>query len=404
MTPTPENIALHTSAAAVLQRATGEMTTAATARMDATLPWFRGLGAEERSWVGLVARAGISGFVHWLRLTASASRSDAARAADQSRTAAAMFDAAPRALARAITLPQTVELVRATIGVVEEHLDHLLPDVQVDEIRLQILRYSREVAFAAAEVYARAAESRGAWDARLEALVLESLLRGDVDDDLIGRAAALGWTSTSDIVVMCGTAPTGTVEVSMDSMRRAAHTHNLEILSAVHGTTLIVVIGGITDLARTGRLITPHFADGPVVIGPRVDNLQAASMSAQIALRSLAAAAGWPDAPRPVYSEDLVPERILNGDQSAVNLVLHDIIEPLMAVDESYLETLGTYFDKGSSLEATSRALFVHTNTIRYRLKRISEITGRSVADPRDALVLRLALILSRLRSSSPSH
>ena len=45
-----------------------------------------------------------------------------------------------------------------------------------------MLRYSREIAFAAAEVYARAAEARGAWDARLEALVVDALLRGEADD------------------------------------------------------------------------------------------------------------------------------------------------------------------------------------------------------------------------------
>ena len=42
--------------------------------------------------------------------------------------------------------------------------------------------YSREIAFAAAEVYARAAEQRGAWDARLEALIVDSVLRGEADE------------------------------------------------------------------------------------------------------------------------------------------------------------------------------------------------------------------------------
>ena len=37
--------------------------------------------------------------------------------------------------------------------------------------------FSREIAVAAAEVYARAAEQRGAWDARLEALIVDSTSR-----------------------------------------------------------------------------------------------------------------------------------------------------------------------------------------------------------------------------------
>ena len=57
------------------------------------------------------------------------------------------------------------------------------------------MRYAREVAFATAEVYARAAEMRGAWDARLEALVVDSVLRGEADETVRSRASALGWES-----------------------------------------------------------------------------------------------------------------------------------------------------------------------------------------------------------------
>ena len=45
-------------------------------------------------------------------------------------------------------------------------------------LRDAVLRYSREIAFAAARVYAGVAEIRGAWDARLEALVVDVLVRG----------------------------------------------------------------------------------------------------------------------------------------------------------------------------------------------------------------------------------
>ena len=52
-------------------------------------------------------------------------------------------------------------------------------------LREAILVYSREIAFSAAEVYARAAEARGAWDARLEALIVDALLRDDLDDSVL---------------------------------------------------------------------------------------------------------------------------------------------------------------------------------------------------------------------------
>ncbi|MDO5503608.1 MAG: helix-turn-helix domain-containing protein, partial [Actinomycetia bacterium] len=53
--------------------------------------------------------------------------------------------------------------------------------------------------------------------------------------------------------------------------------------------------------------------------------------------------------------------------------------------------------DAGGNLEAASRALFVHPNTVRYRLGRIIEKTGYDLADPHDAFTVRIALALSRL-------
>ncbi len=91
-----------------------------------------------------------------------------------------------------------------------------MPDLAApgDEQRLReaVLRYSREIAFAAAQVYAQAAEARGAWDARLEALVVDALLRGEADDALRSRAAALGWASADQVTVVVGTTPPGPVE------------------------------------------------------------------------------------------------------------------------------------------------------------------------------------------------
>ena len=50
-----------------LERASGALATKSVARMDETLPWFRELPADQRSWVMLVAQAGIASFVEWLR-------------------------------------------------------------------------------------------------------------------------------------------------------------------------------------------------------------------------------------------------------------------------------------------------------------------------------------------------
>lgn len=359
--------------------------TAAAARMEETLPWFRQLSAEERSWVSLVAQAGIAAFVEWFR-----------RPTQSHAITADVFGTAPRELARAISLQQTVDLVRTTIEVVESHIDDIAPPEDRAELREAILLYSREIAFAAAEVYARTAEARGAWDARLEALVIDALLRDELDEVVFSRAAALGWTGTRGIVVLAGAAPTGDPETALDVLRRAAAHHGLELLTGIHGDTLLAVVGGVGQGTRAARLLVPHFGPGPVVIGPAVEDLADATASAREAMSALRASVGWPDAPRPVPAEDLLPERALAGDREAAERLAATTYGRLLADDPTLLATVATYLERAPSLEATARLLFVHPNTVRYRLKRAAEVTGYAVTEPRDALAFRLGLVLGR--------
>ena len=58
---------VHAETVRRLERATGALGTAAIAAMDERLPWFRKMSAENRSWLGLVAQAGIAAFLDWIR-------------------------------------------------------------------------------------------------------------------------------------------------------------------------------------------------------------------------------------------------------------------------------------------------------------------------------------------------
>jgi DNA-binding PucR family transcriptional regulator len=61
--------------------------------------------------------------------------------------------------------------------------------------------------------------------------------------------------------------------------------------------------------------------------------------------------------------------------------------------------TLRTYLDAGLNVTRTARALFVHPNTIEYRLRRIRELSGRDPRNPDDLLILSLAIKFDELRS-----
>lgn len=69
---------------------------------------------------------------------------------------------------------------------------------------------------------------------------------------------------------------------------------------------------------------------------------------------------------------------------------------PLRGVDPSVETTLRAYLDSGGHVEACARELYVHPNTVRYRLKRVTQITDFDPLRARDAFVLRIALVLGK--------
>jgi DNA-binding PucR family transcriptional regulator len=376
-----------------IERATGTLGTAAIAAMDKRLPWYRNMSAENRSWLGLVAQAGIAAFLDWIRHP------------ERNRPAVTeVFGTAPRELARAVSLQHAVEMVRVIIDAVEAQVEELAAPGNEAELREAVLTYAREIAFSAALVYARTAEARGAWDARLEALVVDSLVRGETEDSLHSWASALNWSS-SPVTVVVGTigddepktgSPAG-VEPMIEELRAQARRARLDLLAGVHGNRLILVVGGCDDPIAAAERFAGRFGPGPVIAGPLVRDLRTASVSARAALAASRVASAWPDAPRPAGADDLLPERALDGDPDARAALISDVYEPLLGGGHALLDTLTTYLEQGSSLEATARLLFVHPNTVRYRLRRVTELTEYSPSAGRDGFTLWVAVVLGRL-------
>ncbi|TFC52570.1 PucR family transcriptional regulator [Cryobacterium sp. TMT1-21] len=377
-----------------LRTISGELSTATLKRLEDTLPWYGDMPPGRRSAVGLVAQAGITSFISWF----DDPRSTPWIAAD-------VFGAAPRELLRSISLQQTLQLIRVTVEVVEERIKD-----GGEILREAILLYSREIAFGAADVYARAAEARGLWDVRLEALVVDSILSGEYDDELPSRIAALGWHGHGEVCVLVGTTPK---MLDVDQLRRSARHMAADVLIGVQGNRLVLVIGrahprpadaeenigtaSALSFMEIAVQLEPSFGAGHLVLGHEVPNLVDASKSAKAALAGFAVARSWRNAPRPVQADDLLPERALAGDPLARATLIHRIYRPLQAHSTELLTTLWCYLDNGRSLEATARELFVHPNTVRYRLKRVSEVIGYDATGAREALILQAALIIGSI-------
>ena len=365
----------------------GELSSETLRQLDATLSWYREMPAARRASVGLVAQSGIGSFLAWYENPKS-----------QPWVAADVFGLAPRELLRSISLQQTLQLIRVVVQVVEERVVREDPDM-----REAVLLYSREIAFSAADVYAKAAEARGLWDARLEALVVDSILSGENTDEIASRVAALGWRANGSALVMIGNTDPS---LDADSLRRAARKSDADVLIGVHGDRLIVVVGRISkstseksviSFSAIVNLLEPFFAPGALVVGPTVRDVSAAHSSARAALSAFAVLRNASKVQRITHADDVLAERALAGDTLAKQTLIDKIYKPLSENSAELLETLVAYLDCGRSLEATSKQLFVHANTVRYRLKRISEIIGWDATGAHEAFVLQVAMVLGSM-------
>lgn len=371
-----------------LNSISGELATTTLKRLDETLPWYRDMPASRRSAVGLVAQAGITSFVSWYRDPKS-----------QPWVAADVFSTAPRELLGSISLQETLQLIRVVVQIVEERV------VQFDEsMRESVLLYSREIAFSAADVYARAAEARGLWDERLEALVVDSVLSGENEEELSSRVAALGWRAKGSVAVLIGNCDDA---VDLDEFRRTARKNQADVLLGIHGNRLVAVLGFTNDSdankAKFFELAAQfdRFFTGPVqVLGPEVNSVVDAHRSAKAALAGFVVVKAWAKAPKLIAADDLLAERALAGDMLAKATLINKIYRPLANTSTELLETLGAYLESGRSLENTARELFVHPNTVRYRLKRISDVIGWDATGPREAFVLQVAMVLGAMNES----
>ncbi len=406
-----------------LELATGGVAGAGVAEMSARLPWFSRLTADQRAGVLMVTQLGAANFVTWLR----------DREATPRLTAEA-FRSAPPDLARRMTLRQTVELVRIATEVFEERIPALAGSrAERATLVASVLRFGREVAFAAATVYASAAESRGAWDARLEALVVDAVVRADRDSEgaLLSRASALGWDPAARAMVLVGDPPAPDDPTRpegpdpLHGVRRAAYRAGVSVLLGAPGSHLVMIMSldegrghgpdqtdadddeprehHLADLTRgeskAALALADAFGPGPVVAGPVVAGLLEAHRSATRALAGHRAVAAWPGAPRPVSADELLPERVLAGDAAAVEQLVRDVARPLREAGGSLVETVEAYLEHAGVLEACARSLFVHPNTVRYRLRRVADLTGAQASDARGSRLLHMAIALDRLRT-----
>lgn len=99
--------------------------------------------------------------------------------------------------------------------------------------------------------------------------------------------------------------------------------------------------------------------------------------------------------------EDLL--QLVPGEEQVA--FVHQVLGELLRLEpwesRTLLDTLASYLDNRGQASEAARRLFVHRNTVLYRIKKVEEILRVDLDDPAETLRVRIALMLERLLGGS---
>ena len=75
----------------------------------------------------------------------------------------------------------------------------------------------------------------------------------------------------------------------------------------------------------------------------------------------------------------------------------------MVEFDQEILTTINTFFDNNLNVSETARQLFVHRNTLVYRLEKIRKLTGLDLREFEHAITFKVALMVKKYLNSKPS-
>ena len=196
-----------------------------------------------------------------------------------------------------------------------------------------------------------------------------------------------------------------------DIVRRVTARLGIDCLMTLRSNGVLLVVNGELNWTEIVNVLSPECGD-KVRVGVggryRLQDLNRSLADAEFALRLPGLTTG-----RQVVSfDDLGVWRLLaRPDADDLQNLVNHWIGPLIDYDREHhselLKTLFAYLNEFGALEATAAKLFVHRNSLRYRLMRITELTGWDLNDPEHRFHLNLAcrawLVRQALESQPPT-
>lgn len=189
---------------------------------------------------------------------------------------------------------------------------------------------------------------------------------------------------------------------------RPAGAHGMRLLwRSRPDRDLAVVALGEADPAAVATLLTDA-GPGPGGVSPVVDGLSALGTARRLADAALLTCG--PGGERVICLEGRVPTALVAGQPALAAYLATDIFGALLARDPAdralLVTTLDAWVECGGSAGRTAVRLCCHRNTVLNRLRRLEDLTSRSLSRPRELVEVMLALDAVRLgrgANSSPS-
>ncbi len=284
--------------------------------------------------------------------------------------------------------------VEVTVGHAREVGRRLgVADGEVLEFVQSVLAWSDVAMVMSAGAHREAELERAGHEKEHRATFVNGVLLGSLAPaEVRVQAAAYGLDTGIEYVAVRGRS---TDECGRGRLERALGFHE----AVQHRRGLAAAIGG--DLA--GFLLEPPRGgiDGPVGVGPPrpLDRL---ADSFRLATRALDAAAGF----GMTGVHDLAGLGLLAAvaaDSDVGDALCARYLEPLVGSGSAaeVVASLRVYFACGMHVERAAERLFVHQNTVRYRISRFEELTGANLREPAVAFEVWWALQRAAMGTAS---
>lgn len=246
------------------------------------------------------------------------------------------------------------------------------------------------------ESYRRESSRLQRRDLQRQQSFLDGLVEGRGADPEFASEAREILGVKADEPVVCVVAPfDGSLDEPLrgpeDRLERAGLVSHWHVRGGAHFGLVPTGELGVPELIR---LLEPSVA-GRVGIAPSVEGIAGFATAYQLAAR---AAETVPRGSQQLVSvTDRLPEVLLGGSPEVTSLLVSETLGAVLAQPPQQaallLETLEALLAHDGSPTHAAEHLFCHRNTVIYRLKQIESLTGRSLQQRRDKLLLSLGLL-----------